>query len=196
MAKNRNQAEWPVIFATLCIAALLLSGCSGGEDGPPPTLTPVPLARHDGKQALFVLGDRFSASEYYVPRSILEGLGVDITVGSWSLEEVLGSTGELVKPEVRLAEVQAGDFDAIVFVGGYGVLASAPETERVVAEAVAEDRVVAGICAARAILRNAGLWQGEAADGVYIGTESRVVAARGPLNSQAFGEAIAVVMAQ
>jgi putative intracellular protease/amidase len=154
------------------------------------------MTRLDGQQALFVLPDRFSGSEYDLPRDILEGLGVVVTVASWSSDPVLGSTGDKVQPEVLLGDVHTSDYDAIVFVGGEGVKSGDPEAQRIAQEAVAEGKVVAAICAAQAILTRAGVIEdkGVAADSVE--RDGLIIRASGPLQSREFGEMIAAALSE
>jgi protease I len=196
---NRRQWLWQVI----CIASLVLPlvACSGAQVEPttgPTTVppTPIPLPRLDGKHALFVVPDRFSDVEYRIPRSILEELGAVITVASWSSDPLLGSAGNSVQPEFVLADLQAGDYDAIVFVGGQGVNPTAPETQRVVREAVDGGKVLAAICAAQGILTRAGLREGAPASGAYVERDGRIITASGPSQAREFGEAIAAALGE
>jgi putative intracellular protease/amidase len=59
-----------------------------------------PLARLDGKRALFVIYNRFEEDEYGIPRAILEQLGVAVTVASSSLEIRTGTRGAKVQPDL------------------------------------------------------------------------------------------------
>jgi hypothetical protein len=184
-----NRPRFLLHTVILALVAVSLVGCS---------VAPTPLARLDGKCALFIVPDRFSDVEYRIPRRILEELGVVVTVASWSSEAVMGSAGHEVQPEVQLGDVHGGDYDALVFVGGQGVKPTAPETQRLVQEAVAADRVVAAICAARAILTIAGLrvQEGGRAEKVYVERSGRIVEASGPGESRGFGAAIAAALGE
>jgi hypothetical protein len=184
-------------MACLGLVALLLVGCSGGQVQPTATSTTAPqtpMERLDGQRALFVLPDRFSDSEYSIPRDILEGLGVVVTVASWSSNPVMGSGGNEVRPEVLLGDVHAGDYDAIVFVGGQGVRSGDPEAQRIAQEAAAKGRVVAAICAAQAILTRAGVVEGNRVNPVSVERDGLIIRARGPLQSREFGETIAAAL--
>jgi putative intracellular protease/amidase len=154
------------------------------------------VTRLDGQRALFVLPDRFSANEYSIPRDILEGLGVAVTVAAWSPDPVLGSTGDQVRPEVLLGNVQTGDYDAIVFVGGQGVKPGDPEAQRIARDAVAEGKVVAAICAAQAILTRAGVTEGQELPAASIERDGLIIRATGPIKSREFGEMIAAALGE
>lgn len=194
---NRWKALWIVIG--LGLEVLALPGC-GAAAKPAATPTPglpssVPLPQLDGKRALFVVPDRFIAIEYRAPRRILEQLGATVTVGSWSLEALTGSSGDVLQPDVEIRDAHAGGFDAIVFLGGDRVKPTDSETQRLVQEAVAEGKVVAAICAAQGILKEAGLWEG-GREGIYLERQGRIIAASGPLKAREFGEAIAAAMGE
>ena len=117
------------------------------------------MTRLDGKRALFVIYERFEENEYGIPRTILEDLGVVVTVGSLSSDVVKGHKGTEVQPDVLLGDVRGGDYDAIVFVGGYRYKVDDPEAQRIAQEAVAEGKVVAAICIAPITLAKAGGWR-------------------------------------
>ena len=194
---NRQRSLQPMVC--LVLVALLLVGCGGGQVQPASTPTPVPqapMARLDGQRALFVLPDRFSANEYTIPRNILEELGVSVTVASWSPDPVLGSTGDKVQPEVLLGDVRTSDYDAIVFVGGQGVKPGDPEAQRIAQEAVAEGKVVAAICAARAILTRAGVIEGQELPIASAQRDGLIIRATGPIKSREFGEMIAAALGE
>ena len=129
-----NHQHWATRTARLgLVAVLLVVGCGAG----PPELvvtqdssleTPKVVTRLDGKLALFVLTERFSENEYSVPRAILEDLGAMVVVASWTSDPVLGSRGIVIQPQLVLDDAYAGDYDAVIFVGGTGVKVTAPET--------------------------------------------------------------------
>jgi hypothetical protein len=155
----------------LGLVALLLLGCGGAQAQstatpmpipatptpiarapvppmPTPTLLSTPLARLDGKQALFVIYNRFEEDEYGIPRAILEQLGVAVTIASSSLDVRTGNEGAKVQPDLLFGDVYGGDYDAIVLVGGMQYDIGNLETQRIAREAVAEGKVVAAICIA------------------------------------------------
>ena len=154
------------------------------------------MARLDGKHVLFVVPDRFSDSEYRIPRNILEELGAHFTIASWSLDALLGTAGDTVQPDLQLGDVRAGDYDAIVFVGGEGVRPTEAEAQRVAREAIAEGKVVAAICASQGILVEAGVVE---SGWVAAGTVERnglIIMGADPLASREFGKTIAAALGE
>ena len=198
----------------LSVLAILLVGCMGGQHESTPMPDP-PLANPTqlgGKRVLFIVYDRFMDSEYSIPRRILEGQGATTAIASSSSDALLGSNGDNVRPDLLLDEVQGGDYDAIVYVGGQNVESGNPDAHRIAQEAVAKGSVVAAICAARATLVKAGVAEGRQAthsggvqetgkdavnsSRVSIEGGGLVIMARGPLDSREFGEAIAAAVSR
>ena len=222
-------------MACLGLVALLLVGCAGAQveptapPSPIPTTatptpvpgtptpippTPTPLKRLDGKRALFVIYDRFQEDEYGIPRAILEDLGVIVIVASLSSDVVKGSDRIIeVQPDVLLGDVRGGDYDAIVFVGGYGYERDDFEAQRIAQEAVAEGKVVAAICIAPITLAKAGVVEDkrvtasvlakiqlERAGAIFtrapVERDGIIITAYGPSVSREFGEAIAAALGE
>jgi len=217
---NRQQLLQQMVC--LGLVALLLVGCGGVQVEPtarptpaPPTPTAKPtlVTRPDAKRALFVIYARFEETEYGIPRAILEDQGVAVTVASLSSDVVKGDKGTEVQPDVLLGDVRAGDYDAIVFVGGSGYKVDDPEGQRIAQEAVAEGKVVAAICIAPITLAKAGVLEGKRVTastqwnvlekaGATVVTKGSVVrdgliiTANGPGGAREFGEAIAAALGE
>jgi protease I len=222
-----NDHRWQELVC-LGLVALLAAGCGGMAVEPtatalpspthlPPTPTPIqatstPMARLDGRQALFVIYERFEDNEYGVPRAILEDLGVVVTVASLTTEVTRGMAGTEVQPDALLADVHGGDYDAVIFVGGMGYQVDDREGQRIAREAVAEGRVVAAICVAPLTLARADLVEGkrvttatepdvmEKAGAIvtFAGVErdGNIITANSPGGARRFGETIAVALAE
>jgi protease I len=223
---NRRQLLEPM--ACLGLAVLLLAGCAGSQVEATATPTPLPptptatptavpppstgLARLDGKRALFVIYDRFHEDELGVPRAILENLGVVVAVGSVTTDAVKGHRGAEVQPDVLLGDARAGDYDAIIFVGGSGYDVDDPEAQRIAQEAVAEGKVVAAICIAPITLARAGVVEGkrvtvamhphelEEAGAIYTGAgfehDGLIITANSPGGARRVGEAVATALGE
>ena len=119
---------------------------------------------------------------------------------------------ESLEPDILLGDVSAADYDVIVFVGGYPYDTDDPETHRIAQEAVAEGKLVAGICNAAIALAKAGGLKGKRATGsVYypasmieeegashtgalVERDGLSITANGPDASRRFGEAIAAAL--
>ena len=232
-----NHQQFLQQMTCLGLTALLLLGCGGAQLQStatpmpiPATPTPIarapvpstpipislestPLARLDGKQALFVIYNRFEQDEYGIPRAILEQLGVAVTVTSSSLDVRTGTKGAKVQPDLLFSDVYGGDYDAIVLVGGMQYDIGNLETQRIAREAVAEGKVVAAICIAPITLARAGLVEGkrvtaatkwdelEAAGatvltGASVERDGLIITADGPGRSRKFGETIAAALGE
>jgi putative intracellular protease/amidase len=197
---HKKTSCWQVlaVLVTLGLAALPILGCDGAEPEASPTPVPptsVLLSRLDGQRVLFVVPDGFIDIEYRITRRVLEEVGTFVTVASWSTDALVGSSGETLQPEVQIGDVQAGDFDAIVFVGGDHVKPTDPETQRLAEQAAAKDKVLAAICAGQGILKEAGLWEG-GRGGVYVERRDRIIVASGAIKAREFAESIAAAMAE
>ena len=197
----------------LIVVALLLAGCSGIQVEP--TATPTSTPRFDDKglndkRVLFVIYSRFEESEYGIPRAILEDKGAVITVASSSSDVLAGHQGMEVKPDVVLNDVHAADYDAIVFIGGYGYNVDDPEAQRIAQEAVTEGKLLAAICIAPITLAKAGVVDGKRVtasawfselkeagaiiSATYIERDGLIITADGPIAAREFGEAIAAAL--
>ena len=115
-----------------------------------------------------------------------------------------------VQPDVVLSDVDAADYDAIVFVGGYEYNRDDPEAQRIAQQAAAEGRLLAAICIAPITLAKAGVVEGkrvtgsfgayemEAAGAIFVGgavqRDGLIITANGPRASRPFGQAIAAAL--
>ena len=138
-------------------------------------LAPSPArANAQGKKALLILAKSdFSATEYSRTRSALESGGMTCTVASSSAGACKGDSGKQATAELDLSSVKVDDFDAIVIIGGNGIMKmwQNPQAHRIVQEAAAGDKVVAAICAGPGILAHAGVMKGKRAT-AYSGKAS------------------------
>lgn len=71
---------------------------------------------------LIVATNRFEESELFGPREILLERGASVTLASPSLDEIMGTVhdepGKRIKPDTRISDVSAVDFDALLLPGG------------------------------------------------------------------------------
>jgi len=236
-----HQQLLPPMFL-LSLAALLLAGCSGAQVEPtaistpmPPTSTPVPPtptpvpptptpvpptptptpASIAGKQALFIIQEHFNASEYNRPRAILESKDVVVTVAASSLDTVIAYSRQAeVQPDILLSDARAGDYDVVVFVGGYPYNTNDQEAHRIAQEAVAEGKLVAGICNGVIAMANAGILEGKQVTALVYHPASKleskgailteatverdglIISGNGPDASASFGKVIATALAE
>ena len=163
------------------------------------------------KRVLIVIApENFRDEEYAEPRRILEAAGCAITVASARPGAAKGMLGMIVKPDTTLDRVKAEDFDAVIFVGGYGAEAYYGDARaHALAARVAESgKPLGAICVAPTILANAGVLKGRSATvwpsqsksivtggGRYtakpVERDGNIITADGPTSATGFGEAVA-----
>lgn len=132
------------------------------------TSAPVLAATSPQPVLLVIANQDFHYAEYAAVRKSLEANGLPVVVAAGDLRRAIpqdAATGRAVQPDRVLTDVSAGDYSAIVFVGGWGSSAyqygfvgeysnSAYRPNRIVARQVnraigaflAADKPVAGIC--------------------------------------------------
>jgi protease I len=155
----------------------------------------------------------FRDEEYAEPKAILERAGVNVTTASRSAGPAEGKLGMVATADVGIADVDPGEYDAIVFVGGAGASTYFDDPiAHAIARSAAEKRIVlAAICIAPSILGHAGLLQGRtatafesqaedlAAHGAYytgnpVEVDGMIVTANGPEAATAFGTAVVTLL--
>jgi len=115
------------------------------------------------KRALLVVpAANFRDEELFETRRILSEAGIETTIASSKIGPLQGVLGEIAASEVTLDGVQAGDFDAVVFIDGPGAAEyfANPAAISIAQQAAAAGKVVAAISTAPTILANAGLLRG------------------------------------
>jgi protease I len=128
---------------------------------------------------MVIAPERFRDEELFVTREELKRSGHVADIASTRRGRCPGSRGGTATATLTLADARAGDYDAIVFVGGGGsrVLFDEDNALRLARTASDEGRVVAAICLAPVILANAGVLRGKKA--TVAGTEARAIEAGG-----------------
>ena len=173
------------------------------------------MSKLTGKKIVMIIArSNFRDEEFLVPKGILEKEGAEVKVASSSLDESRGMLGAVAKPDILVADVNASDYDAVIFVGGQGASeywedAKAHEIARSAAD---EGKVLGAICIAPVTLANAGVLKGKRATvfpseagklskkeaictraGVEI--DGKIITADGPRSATEFGEAIVEALA-
>ncbi len=112
------------------------------------------------KNVLFIIGSKnFRDEEYFIPFEILQKEGAIITTASSVEGEIVGVEGGEARSTLTLKQVNAKDFDIIIFVGGDGASEyfENDDAHKIAQEAVAKHKVLAAICIAPVILAKAGV---------------------------------------
>ena len=160
--------------------------------------------------ALVVAFEGFRDEELFLPRNLLERRGAQVVVLSDRIGTAVGKLGGTVLVDGLIAAARVEDFDAVVFVGGPGVRAYAnrPDCHILARGAAQSGRVVASICAAGAILAQAGILKGRKATcyptaaevlrkagAIYTGRgieiDGCIITGDGPQSASRFGAAVA-----
>jgi protease I len=145
------------------------------------------MRKLDGRKVLMVIASRdFRDEEYEKPRAALEKEGVKVTVASSKLDPAKGMLGAVVKPDLLLADANASDYDAVVFVGGGGApeFWESPVAHRLAREFHDKGKPTTAICLAPVTLARAGLLRGRSAT-VWPDAEGEMKAEGALLRSEA-----------
>lgn len=162
------------------------------------------------KKILMVISkNNFRDEEYVEPRRALEDSGVIVNVASFALGEAVGMFGESVDVDFLIDNINVGDFDGIVFVGGGGIVPHINDEtlKKLAIDFYKNGKIVSAICAGPAILANAGILNNKKAtiygdmsdilidngasySGSSVEVDGNVITADGPLSALKFGEAI------
>ncbi len=200
--------------------AVFLCGCTAqapdaGEDTGAPEAAAAGQRLQGKKVVLIIARQKFRDEELVEPRKLLAAEGAEVTVASSSLKEATGMLGTKAKADVLIDDVNAADYDAIVFVGGMGAseyYGNAKALE-LCQSAVAQGKLLAAICIAPGTLAKAGVlkgkkatcWKGSAAmlkqggatfTGKAVEVDGRIITANGPKAAPAFARAIADALEQ
>lgn len=119
---------------------------------------------------LIMASDRYEESELFGPRELLLARGAAVTIAAPDVKDILGTVrdepGRSIAADIRIDEVRAEDFDALLLPGGV----SNPDHLRANAVAVAlirrfadSGKPVAAICHAPWLLVEADLLRGRTA---------------------------------
>jgi len=156
----------------------------------------------------------FRDVEYFIPRDILEAAGFKIATVSNKRGTAVGADGGEAEVDLLASEVNARDFDALLFVGGSGMGKSLDnqDFQKIAQDFAGAKKILAAICIAPALLAKAGVLRGKKATvwsdsmnkspinmlkeagAVYkdqdVVVDGRTVTARGPSAASEFGKAL------
>lgn len=113
-------------------------------------------------KVLFIIAkEGFRDREYFIPKLILEDAGFETMAASNAEkgEIAVGADNGKAEIDINIKDAKAGDFDAVVFVGGLGALENLDNEEsyRLARETLAKGKILAAICIAPVILAKAGV---------------------------------------
>ena len=114
-------------------------------------------------KALLVIFTGVEEVEAVTPIDLLRRAGIEVTVASLGVEKaIVGRNNIVLTADTDLATVMARPFDVLVLPGGPGVrlLRGEPTVIEMVEHQAASGRLVAAICAAPTVLKDAGVLLG------------------------------------
>ncbi len=135
------------------------------------------VAQPGSRKVLLVVPQReFQDQELYETKRALELAGAPVQIASTRLTAITGMLGGTANPDLLVNQAKAGDYGAIVFIGGAGVVEyfSHPAVTNLIRQAVDQKKVVAAIGTAPSILANAGVLKGVRVTG-YLPEQVRIV---------------------
>ena len=118
------------------------------------------------KKVIMVISFRdFRDAEYFLPKEILEKVGVEIKTASNKAGQTIGADGGEVEVDLLTDQVNMVDFDGVVFIGGPGCLDALDNENsyKIARETVAQNKILAAICISPVILAKAGVLRGKKA---------------------------------
>lgn len=161
------------------------------------------------KKVLIVIApENFRDEEFFEPKEILEKANIEVDVANSTGAVSKSSFGKMVIPDKSLDEVNANDYDAVIFVGGSGssVYFNNKKAIGISKEFFDKGKIVAAICIAPTILANAGILNGKKATaypsekdrinavGTYTGSDieqdGNVITGKWPSAAKEFGRKI------
>jgi protease I len=159
---------------------------------------------------MVIAHEGFRDEELLEPKEVLEKNNIEVRIASTDLTLAKGKLGKTVKPDMLLKDVNAVDFDAVIFIGGPGCIIYWGDSlaHKLLKEAVSSGKIVAGICSAAATLAKAGILKQKRAtifpgdskelidnQAIYtahsVERDGNIITASGPAAAYAFGEEIA-----
>lgn len=115
-----------------------------------------------GKTVAMVISFRdFRDVEYFIPRETLERAGAKVVTISNQKGLAVGADGGEVKVDLTAEEAKIDDFEAILFIGGPGMVKKLDDStfQKLALEAGSKNKIVGAICIAPALLAKAGILQ-------------------------------------
>jgi protease I len=161
-------------------------------------------------KVLFIIAKKnFRDEELFHPKEEIENAGHETVIASTEKGICFGSVEKTAEAEISLNEVNANEFDAIIFVGGAGsnVFFENKNAIELSKQFFSQKKVVAAICIAPVTLANAGLLNGKKATaypsceknlkekgahytGKPVEENELIITANGPAAAREFGKKI------
>lgn len=121
------------------------------------------LGKQESYTALLIIPDtEVQDKELKVTKKVLEDAGIGVSIASTNGNEVKGMLGGSFIPDMKVSEIQSLNYNLVACIGGTGAFNIFENNDIIslLKKFYKEEKVVAGICAAPAILANAGVLNG------------------------------------
>lgn len=117
------------------------------------------------KIAMIIAHRDFRDEEYFIPKRIFLSRNFEVVTVSDNNDKAIGMHGGETKIDEIIENMIVDDFDAVLFIGGAGVMDNIdnPYFHRVAKEALNKGRILGAICVAPMILAKAGVLNGKRA---------------------------------
>lgn len=210
------------VLILLLLLGFLLIGCKGQKEEAfvpqkveqaPPQEAAQPKTLSGKKVVIIISPDNFRDEELIEPQNILTEQGALVKVASLTTETCKGMLGALVKPDMRISDIIADQWDAIILVGGSGSTKYWDDAavHSLLNDAVKKNKIVGAICLAPVTCANAGILAGKKATvfeteasrikdkgaeytGASVQRDGKIITASGPPAAKEFGEALAAAL--
>jgi protease I len=161
------------------------------------------------RAVLIVPSENFRDEELFETKRVLDAAGVQTVIASTRIGAITGAQN-IAESNIIIGRVRIEDYDAIIFIGGVGVIeyAANPVVLNLAREAVRQRKILAAIGTAPSILANAGVLGGIRATsyiserarlmtagalytGLALEEDRSIITASGPAAAIQFGRAVA-----
>ena len=117
------------------------------------------------KIAMIIAFRSFRDEEYFIPKEEFEKAGFEVVTVSSETGTAIGASGGDTNVDLLMKDLNVENYDAIVFIGGPGAYKYIDDKEahRIAKEALQNNKILAAICIAPAILARAGVLEGKRA---------------------------------
>ncbi|MFZ5365883.1 MAG: DJ-1/PfpI family protein [Patescibacteria group bacterium] len=202
-----------VVLILVLIVGFLIGGVLVFKKGGEEKEVKIKMENLKFKVLLVVAPKNFRDEEFLEPKKLLEESGITTEVASKGVNEAVGMFGAKTLIDKDLSEVNPGDYDAVVFIGGTGAsIYFTDQTALGLAKSAYEKgKVVGAICIAPSILANSGILSGKNATsfsseegnlkakganytGETVTVDGKIVTARGPEAAEEFGKKLVEVL--
>ena len=115
------------------------------------------------KIAMIIAYRDFRDEEYFIPKNIFEQYGAKVSTIGEEADIAIGVQGGEAKIDITINDFNVSDFDAIVFIGGQGVIKylDNDKSYEIARKAIEQNKILAAICISPIILAKAGVLQGK-----------------------------------